>query len=98
TLSVVRNAPVPGSPGDFVQVGRDDFDAILDYAQHLAAFKLGGQEFLDSLPLLGKFLRRASQYNSKLLQLGQYKKPMYELSQVQEEREPRFADAGVLNG
>lgn len=41
TLDVVRNAPVPVNPGDILQIGQDVYDAILDYAQHVALWKEG---------------------------------------------------------
>src|SRR5258705_84101 len=44
TATVVENAPVPVVDADQVQVGRDDLDAVLDYAVHLAALKMGGAE------------------------------------------------------
>ena len=90
TASVVMNAPIPSNPGDFMQIGRDDYDAILDYAQHLAAFKMGGQEFLATLPLLEGFFRRATLYNSKLSVLGQFQPTQYEVSQLQAERNPVY--------
>ena len=40
-LDVVQNAPVPSAGGDILQVGQDIYEAILDYAQHLATFKDG---------------------------------------------------------
>jgi hypothetical protein len=72
TASVVQNAPLPSAPNDPVQVAREDLDAILDYAQHLAAFKQGGQEFAATTALFQRFLKAASLYNSKLLQLGEF--------------------------
>jgi hypothetical protein len=91
TASVVQNAPVPAAPGDFIQVSREDYDTILDYAQHLAAFKMGGAEFAATVPLYQRFLRRASLYNSKLTAMGFFEKEMQELSQFQQERDPTFS-------
>lgn len=54
TLDVVRNAPVPSLPGDILQVTADVYDAILDYAQHLALFKLGPGQLDASLALLAR--------------------------------------------
>lgn len=97
-VSVVQNMPVPILAGDLVQVGRDDYDSILDEAQHLAAFKMGGQEFADTFPLHGNFIKRATLYNSKLRILGQFQKPMYEISQIDDERKPRYAEPEALVG
>ncbi len=91
TASVVENAPVPVAPSDMIQLSRDDYDAVLDYAQHLASFKEGGAEFLSTIPLYQGFLKRASLYNSKLSQLGQFQKPMYEMAQLEQERNPVYS-------
>jgi len=65
-LDVVRNAVVPSVDGDYLQVGREYLDTILDYAQHLAAFKQGGKEFKDSTELYKRFIRAATRYNGRL--------------------------------
>lgn len=44
-LDVVRKTDVPVEGSDFIQLGREDKDAVLNYAQHLAMFKIGGKEF-----------------------------------------------------
>jgi hypothetical protein len=95
--TVVQNAPIPATNIDFVQVARDDLDALLDYAQHLAAFKMGGAEFLATMPLFERFLKQAAIYNAKLEELGEFTRPLFGLSQVQENMAPRMvsvADGG----
>jgi hypothetical protein len=93
TLGVVQNTPIPVNGTDNLQVGRDELDAILDYAQHLASLKMGGLEFLSTMPLLGRFHKMAASYNSKLNELGEFKKPMYELSQLQAQTVPVFEES-----
>lgn len=58
-LDVVRNAPIPVNPGDFLQVGSEILDVITDYAVHLALFKEGPGALQSSLPLLERFYRAA---------------------------------------
>lgn len=87
TVSVVRNAPVDGT---FVQVARDDFDSIIDYAQHLAMFKVGGAEFLATVPLYRKFQMKAAQYNGKLKEAGFFEMSQLQLGQREESRNPRY--------
>lgn len=89
--TVVQNAPVPVNGGDFIQVARGDYDAILDEAQHLASLKLGGAEFLRSIPLHQNFEARAGLYNRKLAVMGPFQMPTYRLSQREEERNRRVA-------
>jgi hypothetical protein len=45
TLDVVRKTDIPTGGDDFVEIGREDLDGILNYAQHIATFKIGGLEF-----------------------------------------------------
>ena len=87
---VVENAPLPANNNDQIQLGRDDLVAVLGYAEHLAALKMGGQEFMATLPLYQDFLKRAALYNSKLTALGSFQKPMWESSQWNTEREPVY--------
>jgi len=88
TATVVQNAPIPVVAADPVQVARDDFDAILDYAQHLAAFKQGGIEFARTLPLFQRFLKSAAAYNGKLAELGEYTSMLLDLSQRENDTNP----------
>lgn len=87
TVSVVRNAPVVGP---YIQVARDCFDAIIDYAQHLAMFKAGGTEFVATIALYKNFQKKASQYNGKLKEMGFFEMPQLELSVAQEQQNRRY--------
>lgn len=97
TVSVVQNAPVPTKDSDFLQVSRDDYDVVIDYAQHLAAFKRGGAEFVATMPLFERFLKAAAIGNSKLQEFGPFTGAMLQTGRLQEERSPRL-EAGVLDG
>lgn len=90
TATVVENAPVPTAGGDSIQLSHEDYDAVLDYAQHLAMVKVGGAEFLATIPLYARFIKQAALYNSKLTELGQFQKAIYDIGGLQEERKPRF--------
>lgn len=93
TASVVQNAPIPVNQNDFVQVGRDDLDIILDYAQHLAALKLGGAEFLSTMPLFNRFMAQASIYGLKLSEIGEYMSVILNLSGTDDSMNPRMQPA-----
>ncbi len=57
TLDVVRNAPVPTSGSDVLQIGPELVNDILDYAQHLAVFKECGPGQVEaSMALLNQFM------------------------------------------
>lgn len=65
TLDVVRKTPVYND-GDNVQIGREQLDAILDYAEHLALFKVGGAEWHATERQANNFLLQAMTYNQRL--------------------------------
>jgi hypothetical protein len=93
-VTVVQNAPVPVLQGDYIQVPRNAYDAVLDEAQHLAAFKLGGTEFTSTYPLHRNFMTRCGLYNAKLKVMGQFQGSEYGLSRRESERNLRVARNG----
>lgn len=82
---VVQNAPVPVADGDFVQIGREDLDALLDMAQHLVAFKEGGTEFAETVPLYQSAVAQAKLRNAKLVQDIPFFTELDDRANVQEE-------------
>lgn len=68
--TVVGNAPIPVLDADCISMTKDVQDAILDYAQVLASFKMGGVEFSSTKDLEDKFLAFAVQTNRRLLRTG----------------------------
>jgi hypothetical protein len=88
-LDVFRNAVVPVNDWDFIQVGRQDLDPILGYCEHLASFKLGGTEFISTMPLLDSFFKQAKAYNARISELdGFLKTYMQTLPNVSPDAEP----------
>lgn len=73
SMILVGNAPIPVLDGDFVQVSRDVFDAILDYAQVLASFKQGGAEFAATIDLERNFFTVAAQTNRRLMDMALFR-------------------------
>src|SRR6266404_414139 len=84
TLDVVRNAPLPVNANDFVQLGREELDALIDYVEHLAMFKIGGIEFMETLPLYQNFQRLAAVYNETLKATIAQVEPMGDRAERQE--------------
>lgn len=66
TLDVVRRTPVPALGSTNVSLGREQLDAILDYAEHLALFKVGGNEFEATQPAAARFAQQALTFNERL--------------------------------
>lgn len=88
SATVSRNAPLPLVGSDPIQTGRDEYEAVIGYAQHLAAFKMGGAEFMATVPLIEHFFMVAQAYNSKLAEQGAFMKAIYELSSNQKRLSP----------
>jgi len=97
-ILVVQTATVPAVDADYIQISRDDYSTLLDYAHHLAMFKVGGQEFVDTVPLYQKFLIRAGLYNAKLSAMGFFQKQLEELSQMESIREPAYSSDSDSGG
>jgi hypothetical protein len=92
--TVVQNAPLPIADSDPFPCSRDDLDAIIDYTQHLAAFKQGGAEFLRTSPLLTRFMKQCSVYNAKLSEMGEYSSMLGDLSSRERDLNPVLSPDG----
>jgi hypothetical protein len=66
TLDVVRRTPMPTGDGAYIQIGREQVDMVLDYAEHLALFKVSGQEWQRTLVQANNFLVQALTFNQRL--------------------------------
>jgi hypothetical protein len=68
SFDCVVNCPLPTAVyvSTPLPVGRDAFDVIVDYAEHLAAFKMGGEEFAVTNGLWDRMLRLGSVYNERI--------------------------------
>lgn len=89
TLDVVRNSVIPTKDTDFLQVGREVVDVLLDYAEHLAAFKMQGEEWKATNRAAVNMMRQASQYNEKLRASATFKEILWPTVQMYKERQPR---------
>lgn len=88
TVTVCRNIDVGAT---YVQVAKDDVDTIIDYAQHLAMLKQGGQEFYQSIALYQAMQRKAALYNGKLVEMGFFEMTQLDFSGLEEKsRNPRY--------
>ncbi len=54
-IDLNRKMPVPEDDTAFVQLPRPIMEALVGYGEHLAAFKMGGDEFARTMPLLDQF-------------------------------------------
>jgi hypothetical protein len=65
---------------------------VLNYAQRLATFKDGGQEFAATEPLELDFYRAAQETNRRLLDMGIFTDMLNSEGQRQNENVPRLRD------
>lgn len=65
-MDVVRAAPIPETDAGYVQIGREQIDMILDYAEHLAMFKVGGMEWHATERQADNFLLQSITYNQRI--------------------------------
>lgn len=88
-LTLVGNAPIPLLLTDYIQASRDQWDAILGYAQRMASFKMGGEDWQKDQPLELDFYRAATMTNKRLLTYGIYTDILHSEGRRQEEEVTR---------
>ena len=95
TMSMVANAPIPQTDGDFVQVSRDVINSILDEAEHLAQFKEAGQEFQESMILHQRFIKAAMSTNKRLAMSGIFATDLRRPISKEDEAEPMTSTLSI---
>jgi hypothetical protein len=89
-LTVVGNAPIPTSDSSEIQLDRAGVDAVLNYSQHVASFKMGGKDFFNTMPLFQQFEEYCRTKNRQYAALGIFRPDVIEQGDRGEERDPRF--------
>lgn len=87
-LTLVGNAPV--NPANPVQLSQDGVDAVLAYAQHVAMFKNGGTDFLNTMPLYEQFEEYCRMENRRYAALGRFRAETLTEGNRGEQMDPRF--------
>jgi hypothetical protein len=95
TFDVVRRAVIPITDGNYIQVGREQLDMILDFAEHLALFKVGGLEWKATSRQAANFLAQSLTYNQRLSAAARAVISASEQSQRQKRATPRRLDNGM---
>ena len=65
-FNIMPKFPIPSAGGDFIQIGNEIIDVILDYSQHLAYIKEGADEILASMQLYKNLVSLAAVQNDRL--------------------------------
>ena len=98
TVDVLRPAPIPVLGTDFVTLGLEELDAILDYAHHIATFKEQGVEFKATTHQYEEFIRLAATYNDRLNANAFFREVLENRSQVEQVMRPRVDPLGESRG
>lgn len=93
TADVVRRTPVYTN-ADPVQIGQEQLDAILDYAEHLALFKCAGAEWHSTDRAAQNFMLQAITYNQRMSASARSSVSAAMQSQRQKEGTPRRSRSG----
>jgi hypothetical protein len=94
-LTVLGNAPVPVADGDFIQASRSNWDTVLDLAQHLACFKMGGAEFEAAGELETRAIQACAAENSRLKNTGAFADILIQRGQAQDRDQERYSAANA---
>lgn len=70
----VMNTPILKAPTDFVDLGQEQLDVLLGYAQHVLAFKIGGAVLTNSYPGWLAFLKAAALQNQQFAASSYYRR------------------------
>jgi hypothetical protein len=98
TMDVVGNIPLPAADGDFLQVDRGAINPLLDYAQHLASWKMSGVEFHNTDRLLRNFYTQAALENSRITQSNFYRSALQLPAFRQQQEVPRSGEPNPQTG
>ncbi|HYT08992.1 MAG TPA: hypothetical protein VEL77_15210 [Rugosimonospora sp.] len=83
TMDVTRNAIMPANDSDYLQITKDAIDPLLDYAQHIASFRMGGSEFAATARLRANFMTAAAEQNSRLRNLAFFRPSLEKPARLQ---------------
>jgi intein/homing endonuclease len=90
-ITCLGNAPLLDSSGTYLQVSRDQWDTVLDLAQSLASFKLGGAEWKAALELEARAIKFAAAENSRLKSLGAFTDVILQRGGAQDRVQERYS-------
>lgn len=65
-LEGVAVTPILVNDGDFLNIGEQELNMLMDLMQHLAVFKEGGEEFVSSQEMMQTFLSQAAVTNAQI--------------------------------
>ena len=96
-VTVLGNAPVPVLGTDYVQVDRADWDTVLDLAQAMACFKMGGADWKKCLEIEARAIQACSAENTRLRSFGAFSDILVKRGQQQDRDQNRYMTNKVNN-
>lgn len=94
-VTVLGNAPVPVADTDYVQVSQSNWDVVLDLAQSLACFKMGGADFQQALELETRAIQACAAENTRLKSMGSFSDILVQRGQAQDRNQERYSTANL---
>lgn len=88
-MDVASNIPIPVADSDYIQVDRGALDPLLDYCEHLAAFKMAGFEFKATEKCRQNFYAAAALENKRIMKGSFYRAAMQLPAMRQQAEVPR---------
>lgn len=88
TADVIQAAPIPLTAADFIQIGPEDLQHILNYATHMLTFKCGGKEFTDTMSAYDDFLGACASRSSINKAKIRYLTPLFGQPQREQKMRP----------
>ena len=85
---MVQSAPLPATDADFIQLGPEELPYLFDYCRHILQIKVGGVEFVQSMPLLDNFLKGATQRSKLIEYKARYLTPLFSRAAQEEQEAP----------
>lgn len=89
-MDLACNIPVPVSDADFIQMDRGALDPMLDYSEHLAAFKMAGVEFHATDKTRANFYVAAALENARITKGSFYRSALQFPAMRQQAEVPRI--------
>lgn len=90
TMDLVANIPIPVADTDYIQVDRGVLNPLIDYAFHLASYKMQGPEFHSTDKLRQNFYQAAALENSRLTRANFYRSAFQLPATRQQSEVPRI--------
>lgn len=93
TLDLIPRFPVPLAGADYLEVGREHLETLLDYAAHLAVFKCGAAETQATFAAYEALMRMAALHNARLRARAEDYLAMHEHPAREQKRRPELVEA-----